>query len=152
MFWIYFQKAYMLHCPQFNVVKCHLIGDITMMLNQTEKSLRLSTSILWIHIDLCSNICIKTCFWPTSSNTHLHTWVQVKVLYTVCTVGQLLNKYILNQSLLVILLKPIGSCREVLLSSYVYSSGFLLSSAYHHCRNFQLSGKLHRPVSTISTC
>ena len=62
-----------------------------MMLNQTKRMLRLSTSILWIHKDLCSNVCIITCSaFDSPSPIHTHR-VQVKVITCVLHLWQVIN-------------------------------------------------------------
>ena len=72
-------KHFFLYCPQFNVIICHLIGNIQVVMSididyirfgnpdydvESNKRvfLRLYPSILLIHRDLSSNLVIITCF------------------------------------------------------------------------------------------
>ena len=60
-----------------------------MILNQTKETLRLSFSILKICVVIYSISPASDSPFPV----HIHIpWVQVKVRFIVCTVGQLLNK------------------------------------------------------------
>ena len=104
---------FFLCCTQFNVIKCHLIGDIQMVMlididhillgnpdYDVESNKRVFQAVHQYIMDsqrfVQSFIHYYLLLTSDPSDTHLHTQVQLEVLYQIQCVGQLLNKYILN--------------------------------------------------------